>query len=56
MTLTLTDAEKAMLNGSDGNARQKAMQLLVRNAEALGAAGDAGIVEVRKSATSRART
>jgi predicted aconitase len=37
VTLTLTDAEKAMLDGSDGKARQKAMQLLVRYAEALGA-------------------
>ena len=35
--LTLTDAEKAMLDGHDGKARQKAMDLLVRYAQALGA-------------------
>jgi len=35
--LKLTDAEKAMLDGRDGKARQKAMDLLVRYAEALGA-------------------
>jgi predicted aconitase len=35
--LTLTDAEKAMLDGRDGTARQKAMELLVRYANALGA-------------------
>ncbi len=35
--MNLTDAEKAMLDGSLGKARQKAMQLLVRYAEALGA-------------------
>src|SRR6188768_3195111 len=35
--LTLTDDEKAMLDGRDGKARQKAMELLVRYAEALGA-------------------
>ena len=35
--LTLTDSEKAMLDGRDGKARQKAMDLLVRYAEALGA-------------------
>src|SRR5512144_2650851 len=33
----LTDSEKAMLDGRDGKARQKAMELLVRYAEALGA-------------------
>lgn len=33
----LTDAEKAMLDGRDGKAKQKAMELLVRYAEALGA-------------------
>jgi predicted aconitase len=33
----LTDAEKAMLDGSGGRARQKAMELLIRYAEALGA-------------------
>ncbi|HEX7081234.1 MAG TPA: aconitase X catalytic domain-containing protein [Gammaproteobacteria bacterium] len=33
----LTDDEKAMLDGREGKARQKAMQLLVRYAEALGA-------------------
>jgi predicted aconitase len=37
MSLTLTDAEKAMLDGKAGKARQKAMELLVRYAEALGA-------------------
>jgi predicted aconitase len=35
--LKLTDSEKAMLDGRDGKARQKAMELLVRYAEALGA-------------------
>ena len=35
--LTLTDSEKAMLDGRNGKARQKAMELLVRYAEALGA-------------------
>jgi predicted aconitase len=35
--LTLTDDEKAMLDGQHGKARQKAMDLLVRYAEALGA-------------------
>jgi len=35
--LTLTDDEKAMLDGRHGKARQKAMDLLVRYAEALGA-------------------
>lgn len=35
--LTLTDDEKAMLDGREGKARQKAMELLVRYAEALGA-------------------
>jgi len=35
--LTLTNSEKAMLDGRDGKARQKAMELLVRYAEALGA-------------------
>jgi hypothetical protein len=33
----LTDAEQAMLDGREGKARQKAMHLLVRYAEALGA-------------------
>jgi len=37
MILNLTDNEKAMLDGRDGKARQKAMELLVRYAEALGA-------------------
>jgi predicted aconitase len=35
--MRLTDPEKAMLDGRDGKARQKAMELLVRYAEALGA-------------------
>ena len=35
--LILTDGEKRMLDGRDGKARQKAMELLVRYAEALGA-------------------
>ena len=35
--LTLTDDEKALLDGRRGKARQKAMDLLVRYAEALGA-------------------
>ena len=35
--LQLTDAEKAMLDGRGGKARQKAMELLVRYADALGA-------------------
>ncbi len=35
--LKLTDSEKAMLDGRHGKARQKAMELLVRYAEALGA-------------------
>ncbi|HEY8508216.1 MAG TPA: aconitase X, partial [Steroidobacteraceae bacterium] len=37
MTLKLTDDEKAMLDGQRGKACQKAMELLVRYAEALGA-------------------
>ncbi len=36
-SVKLTDAEKAMLDGRAGPARQKAMELLVRYAEALGA-------------------
>ena len=36
-TLRLTDGEERMLDGRDGKARQKAMELLVRYAEALGA-------------------
>src|SRR5579872_2958766 len=36
-SLKLTDSEKAMLDGSGGLAKQKAMELLVRYAEALGA-------------------
>ena len=35
--LTLTSGEQAMLDGRDGKAKQKAMELLVRYAEALGA-------------------
>ncbi len=35
--MKLTDMERAMLDGRDGKAKQKAMQLLVRYAEALGA-------------------
>ena len=35
--MKLTDSEKAMLDGSSGPAKQKAMELLVRYAEALGA-------------------
>jgi predicted aconitase len=35
--LTLTDDEKAMLDGHRGRATQKAMDLLVRYAKALGA-------------------
>lgn len=35
--MKLTDSEQAMLDGRDGKARQKAMQLLVRYADALGA-------------------
>ena len=34
--MKLTDGEKAMLDGREGEARRKAMQLLVRYAEALG--------------------
>ena len=37
MALRLTDDEKAMLDGAGGPARRKAMELLVRYAEALGA-------------------
>jgi hypothetical protein len=37
--MKLTDEEKAMLDGRQGKARQKAMELLVRYAEALGAGG-----------------
>jgi len=37
MAVKLTDAEKAMLDGRKGKATQKAMELLVRYAEALGA-------------------
>ncbi|MBN1240187.1 MAG: DUF521 domain-containing protein, partial [Gammaproteobacteria bacterium] len=35
--MKLTDSEKAMLDGREGKAKQKAMELLVRYAEALGA-------------------
>ncbi|HLF11871.1 MAG TPA: aconitase X catalytic domain-containing protein [Gammaproteobacteria bacterium] len=35
--MRLTDSEKAMLDGRDGKGRQKAMELLVRYGEALGA-------------------
>ena len=35
--MTLTDDEKAMLDGAGGVAKQKAMELLVRYGEALGA-------------------
>lgn len=35
--MLLTDREKAMLDGREGRARQKAMELLVRYGEALGA-------------------
>jgi len=35
--MQLTDSERAMLDGRDGKARQKAMELLVRYAQALGA-------------------
>jgi predicted aconitase len=35
--MNLTDQERAMLDGQDGKARQKAMELLVRYGEALGA-------------------
>ena len=35
--MKLTDDEKAMLDGREGEARQKAMELLVRYGEALGA-------------------
>jgi hypothetical protein len=35
--MLLTDAEKAMFDGREGKARQKAMDLLVRYGEALGA-------------------
>jgi hypothetical protein len=35
--MNLTDAEKAMLDGREGRAKAKAMELLVRYGEALGA-------------------
>jgi len=35
--MKLTDSERSMLDGHEGKARQKAMELLVRYAEALGA-------------------
>ena len=35
--MILTDDEKAILNGSEGLARRKAMELLVKYGEALGA-------------------
>ena len=35
--MKLTDGERAMLDGRHGKAQQKAMELLVRYAEALGA-------------------
>jgi predicted aconitase len=35
--MRLTDSERSMLDGGEGKARQKAMELLVRYAEALGA-------------------
>jgi hypothetical protein len=38
--MKLTDRERAMLDGRDGNARQKAMELLVRYAEVLGTEPD----------------
>jgi len=34
--MRLTDAEKALLEGNEGLARQKTMELLVRYGEALG--------------------
>jgi predicted aconitase len=37
MRMKLTDAEQAMLDGASGKAKQKAMDLLVRYGEALGA-------------------
>ena len=37
VTMKLTDSEQAMLDGREGRAQQKAMELLVRYAEALGA-------------------
>src|SRR5271156_5900028 len=37
VAMKLTDAEQAMLDGSEGKAKQKAMDLLVRYGEALGA-------------------
>jgi predicted aconitase len=37
--MKLTDAERAMLDGDQGKAKQKAMDLLVRYGEALGAEG-----------------
>src|SRR5690349_8002221 len=37
MSVRLTESEQQMLDGRDGKARQKAMELLVRYAEALGA-------------------
>ena len=36
--MQLTDTERAMLDGSQGKAKQKAMDLLIRYGEALGAA------------------
>jgi predicted aconitase len=35
--MKLTDAERAMLDGRDGSAKQKAMDLLMHYGEALGA-------------------
>ena len=35
--MRLTDEERAVLDGRDGRAQQKAMELLVRYGEALGA-------------------
>src|SRR3979409_2085673 len=37
VAMNLTEMEKAMLDGRKGKARQKAMELLVRYAQALGA-------------------
>ena len=44
--MNLTDAEKAMMDGSEGRAKAKAMELLVRYGEALGAER---LVETRTS-------
>ena len=50
----LTDAEQAMLDGASGAATQKAMELLIRYADALGAELHAGVAVLVKGSRSSA--